>query len=449
MVILATAQPIVASHLEKNDTLRVPYDFAPEVIFDTVAARLSAIEGEIPLTFNERVFGFVDYFVIRDREYTRGFLAKTPKYFPLFEQKLREHGLPEELKFLAIVESGLVTRAQSRVGAMGLWQFMPSTGRYFGLYQDWFVDHRMDPEAATEAACRYLKQLYNIFDDWELAIAAYNAGPGNVRKALRRSGASTFWDAYAYMPRETRGYLPQFVAIAYAYHYASQHNLFPAAQEFAWETQSITVDHFVNLPTVARHLNVCDDELEALNPGLKHGVTADYLQGQTIYLPADMIGLFETHRDSILAIAKSENRDRMEYLARNTLGSTYGREKLTYTVRSGDVLGKIAERYGVRTADLQAWNGIRGSTIYVGQRINVWVLPNQDIPARQVTAARTVQPQPIPEGSAVHVVQSGDSLWSISKQYEGLTITQLREMNKLTSDRLMPGQQLLIGQPKS
>lgn len=443
--------PLAYSQTEDSDTVRQAYDYVPEVQYDTVATRLAAIEGEVPLTFNNRVFGFVDYFVIRNRDYTRGFLEKTSKYFPLFEKKLKEHGLPEELKFLAIVESGLVPRAQSRVGAMGLWQFMPSTGRYFGLYQDWFVDDRMDPEKATEAACRYLKQLYSIFGDWELAIASYNAGPGNVRKALRRSGKKTFWEAYRYMPRETRGYLPQFVAVMYAYHYAPQHNLIPAASQYAWDTESFTADHFVNLPTVARHLNLCADELEALNPGLKHGVTADYLKLQTIHLPADLMPLFTMHKDSILLMAKTENRERMEYLARNTLGSTYGREKLVYRVRNGDVLGRIAENYGVRLGDLRQWNGIRGSTIYVGQKLNIWVLPNQNVPARQTTVAHTHRSpsRSIPEGTAVHVVQSGDSLWSISQQYEGLSIARIKELNGLSSDRIQPGQQLVINVPKS
>ncbi|HAA11156.1 MAG TPA: lytic transglycosylase [Cytophagales bacterium] len=443
--------PWAFSQTEDSDTLRQPYDFVPEVQYDSVEARLASMEGEVPLTFNNRVFGFVDYFVIRNRDYTRGFLELTPKYFPLFEQKLKEHGLPEELKFLAIVESGLVPRAQSRVGAMGLWQFMPSTGRYFGLYQDWFIDDRMDPEKATEAACLYLKQLYRIFGDWELAIASYNAGPGNVRKALRRSGKSTFWEAYRYMPRETRGYLPQFVAVMYAYHYAPEHNLIPTEPQFAWDTESFTADHFVNLPTVARHLNLCTDDLEALNPGLKHGVTADYLKLQTIHLPADAMPLFLEHKDSILYLAKTENRERMEYLARNTLGSTYGREKLVYRVKSGDVLGRIAENYGVRTGDLRQWNGIRGSTIYVGQRLNIWVLPNQRVPARQTAVAQThrTPSRPVPEGAAVHVVQSGDSLWSISQQYDGLSIAKIKELNGLSSDRIQPGQQLVINVPKS
>lgn len=426
------------------------YDFAPEVIYDTAANRLQQIEGDITLTFNERVFAFVDYFVIRDREYMRTVLGKTPEFFPLFEQKLKEHGLPEELKFLAIVESGLVPRAQSRAGAVGLWQFMPRTGRYFGLYQDWFVDERMDPEQATEAACKYLKQLYRIFGDWELAIASYNAGPGNVRKALRRSGKSTFWEAYRYMPRETRGYLPQFVAIMYAYNYAPQHNLFPTEWSHPRRTKTISVDHFVNLPTLAHHLNICEAELQSLNPGLKHGVTADYLKDQAIHIPEESLPLFEAHQDSILAVVRTTNRERMEYLARNSLGSTYGREKLTYTVRSGDVLGKIAERYSVRTGDLKKWNGIRGSTIYVGQRLSVWVLPNQQITARTAPVAQSHRTpnQTSPEGSIVHTVRSGDSLWSISKQYQGLTVNRIKELNGLNTDQLQPGQELIISRPQ-
>ena len=163
-------------------------EFIPEVNYDLAQDRLSCIQGEVPLTFNRKVHAFIEYFTIRDRAYTRMVMKRQELYFPLFEKKLKEYGLPDELKYLSIIESGLNPVAISRAGAAGLWQFMPYTGSSFGLHQDWYIDERMDPEESTEAACKYLKQLYRMFGDWELALAAYNAGPGNVRKAIRRSG---------------------------------------------------------------------------------------------------------------------------------------------------------------------------------------------------------------------------------------------------------------------
>ena len=188
----------------------IPADFT----YDEVKARLEKIEGKIPLHFNDKVFAFVNYFVIKDRDYTRMMMRRENVYFPLFEKYLEKYGIPDELKYLSIIESGLNTKALSRAGAAGLWQFMPPTGRHYGLYQDWYVDERLDPEKATDAACRYLRDLYNQFNDWELAIAAYNTGPGNIRKAIRRAGyKKTFWEIYPYLHRETRSYLPQFTAM--------------------------------------------------------------------------------------------------------------------------------------------------------------------------------------------------------------------------------------------
>ncbi|HLZ17095.1 MAG TPA: lytic transglycosylase domain-containing protein [Cyclobacteriaceae bacterium] len=232
--IAVTPAPMVADSLILKDTVRselvslpsdldfIPADETPELVAD----RLNCLQKAIELNYNSKVHAFVDYFTVRDRDYTRMILRRRDLYFPLFEKKLKQYNLPDELKYLSIIESGLNPRAMSAARAVGLWQFMSSTGKYFGLHNDWFSDDRMDPERATDAACRYLSQLYSIFHNWHLALAAYNSGPGTVRWAIRRSGyKKTFWEIYPYLPRETRSYVPQFIAIIYAVNYANEHNI--------------------------------------------------------------------------------------------------------------------------------------------------------------------------------------------------------------------------------
>ena len=198
--------------------LPLDYEYIPaEETPELVADRLSCLQQTIPLPYNSNIHGFINFFTIRNREYTRLMLRRKDLYFPIFEKYLAKYNLPQELKYLSVIESGLNPRAISRASAVGLWQFMSFTGRYFNLYSDWYFDDRMDPEKSTEAACLYLKQLHSMFKNWELALAAYNSGPGTVNRAIRRSGYKrTFWEIYNYLPRETRSYVPQYVAIIYA-----------------------------------------------------------------------------------------------------------------------------------------------------------------------------------------------------------------------------------------
>ena len=426
---------------DSEDTLRDQhYDYVPDIPYDTVAKRLSLLEKEIPLVFNTRVKAFIDYFTIRDREYTRMIMRRKNKFFPLFEKYLAKYNLPDELKYLSIIESGLNTRARSRVGAMGLWQFMPYTGKIFHLDQDWFIDERMDPEKATEAACLYLQELYSIQKDWELALASYNAGPGNVRKAIRRSGyKKRFWEVYRYLPRETRSYVPQFVAIIYVLNYAEDYNLFTEDEEYQMIADTIQINGYCHLPTLANLLGICPEDLEELNPELKRSVVPKNAKKYPLRIPYDKVDFLTFHRKQIMDSASNAGKEEMEYIARNTVGSTYGRQRVIHRVRSGDVLGRIAERYHVRVADIRAWNNIRGNLIRVGQRLNIYV-KNSYVSSNEKSGS----PQPVPN-SKIHIVQPGDTLWNISRQYQGLSIEKIKELNNLKDSRIKPGQKLLIG----
>ncbi len=423
----------------------IPSSESPELIAD----RLSCIQQEIPLTYNDRIHAFINYFTIKDRDYTRMVLKRKDLYFPIFEKYLSEYGLPDELKYLSIVESGLNPRAVSRARAVGLWQFMSSTGRHFGLYNDWYIDDRMDPEKSTEAACKYLRQLYRMFNDWELALAAYNSGPGNVRKAIRRSGyKKNFWEIYRYLPRETRAYLPQFIAIMYTLNYADSHNLHEVA-ELPWVAHdTLKVDRFLHFETFASLTGANMDDMLRLNPSVLRKAIPETGRQYIIRVPISAKEKLDLQREFILDSASQVGKEELEALAKNTLGSTYGRELVTHRVRSGDVLGKIAERYHVRVGDIKNWNNLTSNVIRIDQRLKIWVIPSYRNINPSVASSNKSNEKRIPilsPNTKIYIVEPGDTLWDISRKFEGLTIEKLKIMNNLKSTKLHPGQKLIIG----
>lgn len=417
----------------------VPADETPEVLTE----RLLALQKEIPLNYNEKVHGFINYFTIRDREHTRNVLRKKDIYFPLFEKQLKEKGMPEELKYLSVIESALIPHAVSRARAVGLWQFMSYTGRHVGLKIDWYVDERMDPEKSTEAACKYLSQLYNIFHDWELALCAYNTGPGNVRKAIRKAGGKkTFWDIYPYLPKETRAYVPQYVAMVYALNHAPEHNLYADAREEVLANDTLRVDGYLHLETLAKMTNTCLEDYRKLNPSILHDVLPDGRE-HVIRIPLAAKYELDNNRIAILDSAMRADKSKIEALAKNAAGNTAGREQMVYRVKSGDVLGTIARRHGVRVEDLKKWNNLSSNNIRVGQKLNLYMLPGQQERLPVASTTKNTSNNNIASGKT-YTVQPGDTLWDISKK-QGLSVEKIKSLNNLKSNELKPGQKLIMG----
>ncbi len=420
----------------------IPGDDDPAVLRD----RLSCVEQSIPLVYNEKIHAFINYFTVRDREYTRLMMRRKNLYFPLFEKYLAKYNLPDELKYLAIIESGLNPRAVSRARAVGLWQFMSATGRYYGLHNNWYIDERMDPEKSTDAACRYLRDLHRMFNDWELALAAYNTGPGNVRKAIRRSGyKKTFWEIYSHLPRETRSYVPQFVAIIYTMNHLDEHNFFDEGEEMLVRSDTLHVRKFVNFETLASLTGSCVEDLQKLNPSIQHNAIPETEGKFVMRIPVTAKEELSANRFAILDSASRVGKKELELLAKTMQGSTYGRERIVYKVRSGDVLGAIAMRHRVRVADIKKWNNLHSDVIRTGQRLNIWVKGSTHT---TVASTRTTTPAAVTtdlEGKKTYVVQPGDTLWDISKKFSGLTIEKIKELNKLSNSKIQPGQKLIVG----
>jgi len=331
------------------------------------------------------------------------------------------------MKYLAVVESALDPKIKSRVGATGLWQFMLPTGRMMGLEVNSYVDERMDPMKSTIAACKYLNQLYDIYEDWDLALAAYNSGAGNVNKAIRRSGGrKNYWNLRPYLPRETADYVPQFQAMLYLYTYAAQHGFKPQRpSRLMMGTDTVLVKNKIRFDHIAQALDLDKEVIQYYNPSYKLDIIP-VVEGKPHYLrlPLDQLSSFVGNEDKVYAFAKAES-DKSEKPDPKLL---VPQTSITYKVRSGDYLGKIANKYGVNVSQIKRWNNLRSNNLKIGQRLKIMTRGDG------VTTT---------SNSKSHKVKSGDSLWAIGKKY-GLTINELKRLNPKKANDLKPGMMLTI-----
>ena len=432
----------------------VPEDSIPHVFVllddDTLEMRMNELNRITPfdLTYNRYVKAFINLYVNKKRQVTQRVMGVAPYYFPLFESKLDQYGLPLELKHLAIVESALNPKARSRAGALGLWQFMYTTGKMYGLRMNSYYDERMDPIKSTDAACRYLSDLYKQYKDWNLVIAAYNCGPGNVNKAIRRSGGNRdFWEIRKYLPRETRGYVPAFHAVNYTMNYGSEHGLEITRPEMELlPSDTIMVCGQLNFDVLSKALDIDIKWLEHFNPAYRYNVVPDLDENQVLFLPTEKIGLFQLNEDSLYALNLKVEKVKEEAGVESSTPSEGNH--IVHRVRSGEVMGKIAEIYGVRVSQIKEWNNLWSSRIYPGQKLNIYSDKKVAVQTKTVTA----QPKKLevvkkaPTGSfTYYVIQPGDTLWDIAKKYEAVTVSDLKKWNSnLNFKKLKPGDKIKI-----
>lgn len=451
------------------DSSEVRLGYYPTNVPDSVyIQRLKEIEQVVDLNYNQVVKRYIQMYSERRRNLVEVMLGLSAYYFPIFEETLDKYDMPLEIKYMAIIESALNPTARSRVGANGLWQFMYGTAKNMNLEITSFVDERRDPVKATDAAARYLKRLHDIYGNWQLAIAAYNCGPGNVNRAIRRSGGKTnYWEIYYRLPRETRGYVPAFIAAMYTFEYHKEHNLVPRYPEIPLSVDTVMVNDYLHFDQVANTIGMEKAELQTLNPMYRRDVIpAKANKPYPLVLPNNKIMDFIDRDTAVFAY------EREKYFPDNTLqdptSSSYfvpvdvkGKDKVLYTVKAGDNVGFISSWFHVRASDLRYWNDIRRDIIRVGQKLAVYVpegqqakyekLNDMSFAEKQASIGKSVKPaepkkvEPLDPNYVYHTVRRGDTIWEIAKEYAGISSDDIMKLNNLTNDRgLYVGQKLKI-----
>lgn len=489
-----------------ENTCNYPPGYIPSFPDSIYAKRIEELNRNttIDLVYNKHVKSFIDVYAVQKRSKTERILGLSDVYFPLFEQTLDKYNMPLELKYLAVVESALNPTAGSWAGAKGLWQFMYATGKQYGLNSTTIVDDRYDPLKATDAACRHLRDLYNQFGDWFLALAAYNSGAGNVNKAIRRAGGiKNYWAIWPYLPRETRGYVPAFIAVNYVMNYAPEHNICPLDPGIIKNgTDTVTVHDVLHFDQLNEMLGVPMADLKFFNPQYKAEIIpATSKKTCLLTLPEQYVGSYIDNEKELYTyktksgIDKEKLQERIKSVSDrsvhivkkgetlSTIARKYhvsvnqlkqwnnmksdrlsigqklvvyssgapmaqaGNDKpversttqITHTVKKGETLGKIAQKYKCTVTDLKRWNNLKSTNIQVGQKLKVYPPENQNVSSGN----NNNKPASSSSGTTTYTVKSGDSLWSIAKKFN-VTVDHIKKLNNLKNNDIKVGQKLKI-----
>ncbi|HSG68493.1 MAG TPA: LysM peptidoglycan-binding domain-containing protein [Bacteroidales bacterium] len=439
------------TNIDSLNLYHFPPDYIPTYPDSVLRARIDSLNREttIELTFNKHVNSFIDLYTVKKRDLSSRILGLAEVYFPLFEEQLDRFDIPLEIKYLAVVESALNPTAGSRAGAKGLWQFMYGTGKVYGLRVTSLIDERYDPYLATIAACEHLNDLYDIYGDWSLVMAAYNSGAGNVNKAIRRAGGvKNYWAVWPYLPRETRGYVPAFIAVYYMMTHAAEHNLYPVDPGILHQDiDTVTVHDVLAFDQVSEMLGIPMDQLKILNPLYKQEIIP-YEKGKNyvLRLPKEYIGDFINNEKELYAYKTTKGVEKDKLMAE----IKKAQERTVHVVRSGENLGIIAKRYHVYVNQIKSWNNLRSSTIYPGQRLIVY--PSGRYAPDPAPAASTASSSGSSSGSSspggIHTVRSGENLGLIAKKYK-CSVDDLKRWNNLSKTTIHPGQKLVVSKQQA
>lgn len=496
-----------STELAEADTLK-------QTLPDTVyIQRLQSMQSAVSLSYNNTVKNFIAMYTVRKPKQVAVMLGLANYYFPMFEEALAKYGLPMELKYLPIIESALNPGANSVASAVGLWQFMYGTGKMYKLEISTFVDERRDPLKATDAAVRYLRDLYNIYNDWHLVIAAYNCGPGNVNKAIKRSGnAKDYWKIYYKLPKETRGYVPAFIAANYVMNFYQSHNIFPKSPDFPIITDTLMVNDYLHFNQVSEVIGIPVEQIRSLNPQYRRDIIpASKEKRYSLVLPQDEISAYLENESAIHSHRRTEFFPNNEIVnpqnnyASKSPSDVKGRDKVIYSVKSGDNLGMISAWFRVRQSDLKYWNKMRSNFLKVGQKITVYVpegqgeyyshvskmsrsekqkslnkkptttavenlasaTPKQNetkpaetkqqdksvaevVPAVKKDSSSVKPAKQVAENEFVYYkVRKGDNFWSIAKKFPGVSNQEIMKLNNIKAANSLKIGQILKISPKA
>jgi len=485
-----------STELAEADTLK---QTLPDSIY---IQRLQSMQSAVSLSFNNTVKGFITMYTVRKPKQVAVMLGLANYYFPMFEEALAKYDLPMELKYLPIIESALNPGANSSASAVGLWQFMYSTGKMYKLEISTFVDERRDPLKATDAAARYLRDLYNIYQDWHLVIAAYNCGPGNVNKAIKRSGdAKDYWKIYYRLPKETRGYVPAFIAANYVMNFYQSHNILPKSPDFPIITDTLMVNDYLHFNQISETIGIPIEQIRSLNPQYRRDIIpASKEKSYSLVLPQDQISAYLENEAIIHEHRRAEFFPNNQIInpqnnfASHSPSDIKGRDKVLYTVKSGDNLGIISAWFRVRTSDLRYWNNIKKNFLKAGQKLYIYVPEGQgeyfsklnkrsnaekqkslnekpsasstqklaNVAKKETSENKTpirtivkeedkatiekINEQTLEEGEFVYYkVCRGDNFWTIAKKFPGVSNNDIMKLNNIKeASSLKVGQVLKI-----
>lgn len=439
--------------------------FESNVPDEVYIRRIKEMNSFIQLPYNSIVRNYIILYSEKMAKRMPELLGLCSYYMPVFEEIFDEHQIPEELKAMAVIESFLNPTAVSRVGARGMWQFMYSTAKHYGLKIDSFVDERMDPVKSAHAAAEYLKDAYNIFGDWNLAIASYNCGAGNVNKAIRRSGGSrAFWDIYPFLPRETRGYVPAFVGALYTMTYYKEHGITPQAVSLPELTDTFKINKMLHFKQINEVVGIPVQTLKDLNPQYKHEIIPGNDREYILKIPYSYSNTFIDNEDSLYNYKASELLNPVVIKKIKDGGDG---ERIVHKVRSGEVLGRIAMKYRCSVSQIKRWNNLRSDNIRVGQRLVIYRggrAPSTVSSASSVktSAGSSAQKQSTAAKSSasgskatpaakapqngnytIYTVKSGESLYLIAKKFPGVSAQNIMDFNGIGSN-IKPGMKIKI-----